>query len=81
MASQYDSIVENADYLQHESEFSSGGIFSIADSLDKKTISILDIGYGTGLLTRRLFQKGIPAVINGVDVSQEMLREVHKRKI
>ncbi len=80
-ASQYDSIVEKAGYLEHELELCSESTFSIADSLCKKPVYILDIGCGTGLLARRLFQKGIAASIDGIDLSPEMLQEAHKRNI
>lgn len=80
-ASRYDSIVEKAGYLQHELELCSESTISIADSLCKKPVSILDIGCGTGLLARRLFQKGIIALIDGVDLSPEMLQEAHRRNI
>ena len=80
-ASRYDSIVEKAGYLQHELELCSESTISITDSLCKKPVSILDIGCGTGLLARRLFQKGIIALIDGVDLSPEMLQEAHRRNI
>jgi len=80
-ATHCDSIVEKAGYLEHELELCSETTFSIAESLCKKPVYILDLGCGTGLLARRLFQKGIAALIDGVDLSPEMLQEAHKRNI
>ncbi|MDC0261263.1 methyltransferase domain-containing protein [Synechococcus sp. AH-551-N17] len=80
-ASHYDTIVEKAGYLDHELEICSESTFSIADSLCKKPVFILDIGCGTGLLASRLFQKGIAASIDGVDLSPEMLQEAQRRNI
>lgn len=52
---------------------------AIADSLDKDTKKILDLGAGTGLELIHLFELFPNASVTVVDISENMLSELAKR--
>ncbi len=52
----------------------------LAESLDKDTKKILDLGAGTGLELIHLFEMYPDASVTGVDISENMLNELSKRE-
>lgn len=78
-ANQYELIVGAGGYIENELSICADSIVHLTQQFGSDALSMLDLGCGTGLLGQMLISRGLNLIIDGVDISSEML-EVCKQK-
>ena len=62
-----------------ESELLSEKLFNYFDCKNNLNFNILDLGCGTGTVLYELRKLGIVGFMQGIDLSEEMIREARKK--